>query len=385
MNPSLNQKTHIMIITGEPSGDFHAGRLVKEIKRKSDHIYFSGIGGQVLKQEGVDLFYAIEKLSAMGITEVLMQIRNIKNAFDLLRQKIWNNRPDLIILVDYPGFNLRVAQYVKEHWPIKILYYITPKVWAWKKSRLSKIKKYVDHAAIIFPFEEKLYKKAGIPFTYVGNPLMADYSETFSASQFHKRTLLHQEGNPIIIGLFPGSRVAEIKKLSDVMIQAAILIHQKLKCVRFVISKADSVDIEWIEQSIQKSSHPELFEIVSGPVSRIFNQCHIAVAASGTVTLEAALLCVPTVLVYKMSSVSFFAARWLVKVKYAGLANLIANEEVMPELLQDKATPFEICNKALFVLDNESSYRSKLDLVRKKLNKKNASQSTASLVIQLVK
>jgi lipid-A-disaccharide synthase len=151
---------HIMILTGEPSGDLHAGHLVKEIKKSNHHIYFSGIGGPHLKDQGVDLFYNIDKLSAMGITEVLMQFRQIKQGFDKFREKLKYNTPDLIILIDYPGFNLKAAQFAKDYYNINILYYITPKVWAWKKSRLKKIKKYVDHAALILPFEEKIFQRA---------------------------------------------------------------------------------------------------------------------------------------------------------------------------------------------------------------------------------
>ncbi|MBT7629092.1 MAG: hypothetical protein HN597_05220, partial [Desulfobacula sp.] len=168
---------HIMVLTGEPSGDLHAGHLVREIKQINNHIYFSGIGGTHLEDQKVDLFYNISKLSAMGLTEVFMQFPQIKKAFDLFKKKLRVNTPNLIILVDYPGFNLKAAQFAKDHYDIKILYYITPKVWAWKKSRLKKIKKYIDHAALILPFEEKIYKKAEIQSTYVGNPLLDEYSE----------------------------------------------------------------------------------------------------------------------------------------------------------------------------------------------------------------
>ncbi len=376
---------HIMVLTGEPSGDVHAGRLIEEIKKRSDRIYFSGIGGPILKKQGVALFYDIEKLSAMGITEVFMQFTHIKKAFDLFRKKLKHHMPDLIILVDYPGFNLRAAQYAKDHYNIKIFYYITPKVWAWKKSRLFKIKKYVDHAALIFPFEEKLFKKAGIRSTYVGNPLLDEYPESLSRSFLQSKNLSSRQNDPIIIGLLPGSRNAEIKNLLDIMIQSACFIQKKKNQTRFLVSKASSIKRILIEKSIKKSGNPQLFEIIEGPVIKIFNRSNMIIAASGTATLEAALFCIPTILVYKMSLASFWAAKLLVKVKYAGLANLIVNEEIMPELLQDDATPDKICEKVLDMINHQNHHQARLEKVRKKLGGKGAAKNAACIAINLLR
>lgn len=384
MNLPVSLK-HIMVLTGEPSGDFHAGRLIEEIRRKNDRIYFSGMGGPALRHQGVDLFYDIENLSAMGITEVLMQFGHIKKAFDLFRKKLNSHPPDLIILVDYPGFNLRAAGYVKEHYPIKILYYITPKVWAWKRSRLFTIKKYVDHAALIFPFEEKLFKKAGVSSTYVGNPLVDEYPEHLSRSFLQSKALSRNLNEPIIIGLLPGSRNAEIKNLLDIMIQSACLIHQKHNQVRFLVSKAASIKRERIEACINTSGSPQLFDIVEGPVREILIRSNLVIAASGTVTLEAALFGIPTLLIYKMARLSFWAAKLLVRVKYAGLANLIVDEEIMPELLQSEATPEKICIKAVHMLTHEHDYETRLARVRKKLGKKGAAKNAAGIAMNLLR
>jgi lipid-A-disaccharide synthase len=293
--------------------------------------------------------------------------------------------PDLIILVDYPGFNLRAAKYVKDHYNVKILYYITPKVWAWKKSRLFKIKKYVDHSALIFPFEEKLFKKACIPSTYVGNPLVDEYPDNFPQFFFRSKTVSSKVNEPFIIGLLPGSRKAEIKNLLDIMIRSACLIHQKHNQTRFLVSIASSINRELIETSINKSGCSYLFEIVEGPVKQLFNKSNLIIAASGTVTLEAALCLVPTLLIYKMAIASFLAAKLLVKVKYAGLANLIVNEEIMPELLQDDATPEKIYEKSLYMLSHEHYYQTRLELVRKKLGKKGAAKNAAGIAIDLLR
>jgi lipid-A-disaccharide synthase len=376
---------HILILTGEPSGDFHAGHLVKEIRQMDNHIYFSGIGGTHLENQGVDLFYPIAKLSAMGITEVLMQFIQIKNAFDLFKEKLKVKPPDLIILVDYPGFNLKAAQFAKDHYPIKVLYYITPKVWAWKKSRLKKIKKYVDHAALIFPFEEKIFKRAGIPSTYVGNPLVDVYPENGSPTLFHTDPLRLQNKDRLVIGLLPGSRKAEIKTLFEIMIQAALLVHQIKPNVFFIVSQADSILRESLVSILKKYDHTQLFQIDSGPVKDILCKSDLVMAASGTVTLEAGLCGVPTLIIYKMSAVSYRIAKLLVKIKYAGLANLIVNAEVMPELLQKDATPEKISRKTLYMLDHLANFQDMLKPVRKLLGNKGASKRTAKIAINLLK
>jgi len=374
---------HIMVLTGEPSGDLHAGHLVEKIKLLNPCIYFSGIGGSCLENQGVNLFYHIEKLSAMGLTEVIMQFAQIKKAFDLFKERLNADLPDLIIIVDYPGFNLKAAQYVKDHYQVKILYYITPKVWAWNKSRLKKIKKYVDHAALIFPFEEKMYKKAGIPSTYVGNPLMDEYPEILS-KPYLRTNSLYLEHEPITIGLLPGSRKTEIKNLLEVMIQSAVLIHKKNQKVLFIISRANSINKQDMEKVLNQFQKKHLFQIIEGPVKDIFLKSNLVIAASGTVTLEAALCCVPTIIIYKMSPVTYRIAKLLVRVKYAGLANLIANKEVMPELLQKDATPEKISKKALNMLCQLSVFEDQLQIVRKLLGNIGASKRAAKIAVNML-
>ena len=378
---------HIMVLTGEPSGDMHAGHLIKEI-RKSDHnIYFSGIGGQHLEYQNVELFYNISNLSAMGLTEVIMQFRQIKQAFDLFKNKIKKNTPDLLILVDYPGFNLKAAKFVKEHYKIKVLYYITPKVWAWNKSRLKKIKKYVDHAALILPFEERIYKKARIPATYVGNPLLDDYPENIS-KPFLRRDALSKKKH-LVIALLPGSRNSEVENLLGIMIKAADKISTNLSLknnqkVSFLISKADSIKYEHIADALKDSGIKHLFQIEEGPAKDIFIKSDLVIAASGTVTLEAALCCIPTIIIYKMSWISYQIAKQVVKIEYAGLANLIVNQEIMPELLQDDATAEKICEKAIYMLDNLTYFENQLQVVRKMLGKGGASSKTAAIATKML-
>jgi len=378
---------HIMVLTGEPSGDFHAGNLIREIKQLNQNIYFSGIGGQHLEYQGVDLFYNIVNLSAMGLTEVIMQFRQIKQAFDLFKKNLKNTTPDLLILVDYPGFNLKAAKFVKEHYKIKILYYVTPKVWAWNKSRLKKIKKYVDYAALILPFEERIYKKAKVQATYVGNPLLDDYPENISKPFLQRKNLLKKKH--MVIALLPGSRRTEIENLLGIMLKAADQISTHLMCqenqkISFLISKADSIKYEHLEAILNDSGIKHLFQIEEGPAKDIFLKSDLVIAASGTVTLEAALCCIPTIIIYKMSWISYQIANQVVKIKYAGLANLIVNREVMPELLQDNATAEKISKKVIYMLDNLTYFENQLQMVRKMLGKGGASKKTAAIAMEML-
>ncbi len=380
---------HLMVLTGEPSGDLHAGNLIKEINKLAPFLYISGIGGPHLQRQKVDLFFPISKLSAMGITEVLAQLGQIKEAFDSFKKKIRENKPDLIIVIDYPGFNLKAAQFAKEKYNIPVLYYITPKVWAWKKSRLKQIKAFVDHAALILPFEEKIFHKAKIPATYVGNPLMDEYPDHVT-KPFLRSAKIKGNGAPIkigkkmIVGLLPGSRKSEIDNLLKVMIKASHLIRQKKDYVKFIISRAESVQVKQIIHVLHQCGHPDLFEIHAGSVKDIFKKSDLLIAASGTVTLEAALCCVPTILVYKMSAISFRIATLFVKLDYVGLANLIVNKQIMPELLQDKATPESISKKALQMLDNLPYHEIQLQCVRRFLGTQGASKRTAQIALRMM-
>ena len=402
---SASKQRRIMVLTGEPSGDFHAGSLIRSMQRMDRCLDISGIGGPCMKAAQVDIFFPIERLSAMGLTEVIFQFKHIKQAFDTFKYRLRTHPPDLIILIDYPGFNLRAAQYAKQKFDIPIFYYITPKVWAWKESRLKQIKLYVDHAALIFPFEEKLYKKAKIPSTYVGNPLMDDYPEHL-AKPFYTRSFLtgppsligsglmesgngacldQKEPKGPVIGLLPGSRRAEITNLLDIMLKAALKINGTKKKSRFLISAASSLHSELIDKILSPYHHTGLFEVIQGRPMEIFKRSDLLIAASGTVTLEAALCCLPTIIIYKMSTISHKIAKLLVKVKYAGLANLIAGREVMPELLQNDATPEKISQRAFFMLKNLGDHENQLLVVRKLLGAPGASKRAARIALDLVK
>ncbi|MCP4020824.1 MAG: lipid-A-disaccharide synthase, partial [Desulfobacteraceae bacterium] len=364
MSASLKHK-HIMVLAGEPSGDQHAAGLIKEIKKMDSKITFSGIGGPLMQKQDVDLFFHIDKLSVMGLVEVILQIQHVKDAFSKFRNQLKLRQPDMIILVDYPGFNLKAAQFAKSNYDVKIFYYITPKVWAWNRSRLTKIRKVVDHAAVILPFEEKLYKKYKIPSTYVGHPLIDGYPELGMPQSGLQGSNEEIKKEKLEIGLLPGSRKTEIKMLLRPMLEAAQKIFHQNNKTSFLVSCAPSVDIRRIESIVGNYNSEKLFTIVKGTPQKIFHKADLLIAASGTVTLEAALCCVPTIIVYKMSAITAFAARAVIRVKYVGLANLIAGRELMPELLQENATPEKISRTAFSMIKNLALHQDRLRAVRK--------------------
>ncbi|MFO7911203.1 MAG: lipid-A-disaccharide synthase [Desulfotignum sp.] len=371
---------HVMVLTGEPSGDVHGASLVRAMQRLDPALNFSGIGGACMADAGVDLFFSIKNLSAMGLTEVIFQFRSIKQAFECFTSQLRAKQPGLLILIDYPGFNLKAARFAKKHTTTRVFYYITPKIWAWNRSRIWQIKRFVDHAGLIFPFEEKLYKKAGIPATYVGNPLMDQYPLAVTPKPQKTAT----PSNPWIIGLLPGSRKTEIQKLLDLMVAAAKMIQKHRPDTRFLVSAADAIPLQSIESVLASHKETGLFTLISGSPRQIFEQADMLIAASGTITLEAALWKIPTIIVYKMSPVSFKIAKIVVKVKYAGLANLIAGRQVMPELLQTEASSRNICATALDMLDNLPEYSQKLVSVRRLLGSAGAAARAAKIALDLL-
>lgn len=374
---------HVMIIAGEPSGDIHGGSLVKELKKMDPLLKISGIGGPCLKKAGVELFFDIENLTVMGFVEVFFQIKYIRQAFSLFKHHIRTYTPDLLILIDYPGFNLKAAAWAKQK-NIPVLYYIGPKVWAWNQSRLLKIKRYVDHAALIFPFEYGIYKKAGIPATYVGNPLL-DYIGDFD-SQWKRAKDSASVKDHMVVGLLPGSRKNEIKALLIPMLRTAMMLQDRFDHISFVVSAADSINPDFFNKIMEPYRGNKRFSVVYGDPAPIFYKADLLIAASGTVTLEAAVHEIPTIIIYKVFPLTFFLGKHLVQLKFVGLANIIAKKEIMPELLQEDVTPEKICRKAITMLkeDNLRSIKKDLSMIRKLLGGKGAATRTAKIAMSLL-
>jgi len=368
-----------MILTGEPSGDFHAAPLIRSLKKMVPKIRISGIGGPAMAELGADIFFPIERLSAMGLIQVVRQLSTIKLAFQTVKHRLKTDLPDVVILIDYPGFNLRVAKYIKEKYEIPVCYYIAPKVWAWNSARLNKIKAFTDHVALILPFEQSIYKKWNIAATYVGNPLVDEYPHPLPPSTGSCAT------QKTVIGLLPGSRLSEIQNLLPVMLDSAGKIAHRIPGARFVISSGTVLHEKRIRQIIEAHPCRDLCRVVPGRPCSVFEQSHMLIAASGTVTLEAALCCLPTIIIYKMSPLAYGLAKLLVKIKYAGLANLIVGREVMPERLQSRANPEDISATAFSMISELDVHRKNLLEVRKRLGTSGAPERTAKIILNFVK
>ncbi|MBL0700912.1 MAG: lipid-A-disaccharide synthase, partial [Desulfosarcina sp.] len=306
-----------MIIAGEASGDHHGARLVKAMEMEKNNFFFCGIGGKTMQKAGVKILVDAAELAVVGITEVFSKLPTIFKALSVAKRLLKSLNPDLLILIDYPDFNLHIAAAAKKL-RIPVLYYISPQIWAWRQGRVKKIGKIIDHMAVILPFEEIFYTEHNIPVTFVGHPLLDSFSD--SSKTFCKVEKSGQQ----IIGLLPGSRNSEITKLLPVMLEAAVLIQEKFDDIKFILSIAPTVNKQYVEEATRKFNSIINLELNAGPVVRVLEQSRLIITASGTVTLETAIAGTPMIIVYKVSPVSFMLGKLMIKVKNIGLVNLIA-------------------------------------------------------------
>jgi len=339
----------VMIIAGEASGDLHGSNVVRAMKQRDNSLFFCGIGGQLLKQAGMRIMMDASEISVVGITEVLSKAANIWRGMSLAKEMLRTMRPDLLILIDFPDFNLRVAAIAKRL-GIPVLYYISPQVWAWRQGRVKKIAKIVDHLAVIFPFEEAFYRKHRIPVTFVGHPLL-------DMPQPHPRPLSCKEmGETDIIGFLPGSREGEIIRHLPVMLKSAQILSQRQKDLKFLVSLAPSLERSLIDKIFAQYPSEADIEIVNG-TAPVFEKASLVVAASGTVTLETALSGTPLMVMYKVSPLSYRIGRALIKVKHISLVNLVAGRGIVPELIQDQASPENIADTVMNMLGDPAGLR----------------------------
>lgn len=371
-----------MIIAGEASGDMYGARLVEEAHRLDSSVRFFGIGGQAMRTAGVETLVDSRDMAVMGFVEVVAHFGVIYRAFRLMESLLKLRKPDLLILIDYPGFNLRLAAKAKKA-GVKVLYFITPQVWAWHASRARKIARLVDHAAVILPFEVPIFEKEGLPVTFVGHPLldMAVPSMTREAAQQQFDLAVDRR----TIGLFPGSRKREINALLPVMLESAALLKERFPDLQFILPLAPGLDRSLVDAGLSAASVD--VTVVEGKNYDVIQVCDLIIAASGTVTMEIALFGVPMVIVYKMAPLTYAIGRRLVQVEHAGICNIIADERVVPELIQDEAEPGRIFAEVESMLVDEVRYaeiREKLLGVRARLGEPGAPARVAAIAMQLI-
>ncbi len=340
----------VFIVTGEASGEAHAARVINALNQLSPDIKLSGIGGDKLRAEGVDIVVDFSELAVMGLVEVLKRYREIKAIFNRVVALLKQQRPDLLVLVDYPGFNLKLAKEAKKL-GIPVLYYISPKVWAWRKGRVKTIKKVVDHMAVLFPFEVPIYQEQQIPVSCVGHPLVDAVVRNFSTEEAKRSLNIDPEQK--VLGLFPGSRRSEVDVLLPLMIKAAERLVAKHADIEVVLPLAPGLNTSVIDTILAETQLP--IKVVSEDFYDLTSACDAIVAASGTVTLEVALLGVPHFIIYRVSPLTYKILRRLVKIPYVGLCNIVTGKGLVTELLQDDVTVEHIEQELLDRLERVDS------------------------------
>ena len=364
------------IIAGEASGDMHGANLVREIKNKDKKADFRGWGGDKMNAQGVDIRKHFRELAFMGFTEVLMNLRTILNNLKKCKNDIESYKPDAIILIDYPGFNLRIADSLLGK-GIKVYYYISPQVWAWKKNRVHKIKRVVDRMFVILPFEKPFYKKFDIDVDFVGNPLLDEidnFRKAYRAEDFRENNNL--SSRPIIC-LLPGSRTQEIKTKLPLMLSMV----DEFSEYQFVIAGAPSQKIELYKEIIGSK---ENISIVFAKTYPLLLNSHAGLITSGTATLETALFKVPQVVCYKANPISYRIAKRLVKIKFISLVNLIMDKEIVKELIQHDLTKEKLKEELNKIIDGENRKKllNEYEALSHKLGGVGASEKTAQLIIE---
>ena len=367
----------IMMVSGEASGDMHGAKLAESLYAQGNPIEIFGIGGGRMRSAGVRIEIDAHRLAVVGITEVLAKLPQILDGMRTAKRLVADEKPDILILIDFPDFNLHLAAFAKKH-AIAVLYYISPQIWAWRQGRVKKIRRLVDHMAVILPFEETFYRQHGVPVTFVGHPLMDHHH----APHDQRERITGEKA--VTIGLLPGSRDSEIKKLLPLMLSAAKLIGQR-ENVRFLLSQAPSVSPSLMHRLTQEWGFAG--EIVNGTTDALLRQATLVIVASGTTTLEAAICQTPMIIVYRVSPLSYRLGKALIKVPHIGLVNLIAGERLAPELIQHDASPEQIAQQALALLADPQKLNQMKDglaEVTRRLGKPGASDAVAEIAWRLL-
>ena len=397
LNPLSNIRDYklVLMVAGEASADLHGSNLVKAMKASCPGVAFCGIGGNNMQQAGVKILVSSSDMAVVGLTEVLKKIHTIFRAASKLKTTLKTHHPDLLILIDYPDFNLYMAR-IARRLKIPVLYYISPQVWAWRKGRVRKIARRVDRMAVILPFEEEFYRKRGVTVDYVGHPLLDVFKYDVQRPTSNVQNPISQGGTKIqdprskiqnlVVGLVPGSRREEIRNMLPIMLRSAEILKARYPDIRCLLPLAKTIEPEFVESFIRKSSLN--IEVHKENIYDVLDNCHIALVTSGTATLDTAIMEVPMVVVYKVTPLSYRIGKMLIKTSFIGLANLVAGERVVPELIQHEVTPERLADEALTLIENKDVRKNmitKLHGIRKRLGEGGASERTARIAAEMMK
>jgi len=372
----------VMIVAGEASGDLHGGNLVRAMHRLDPDLSFYGVGGRKMKGAGVELMADAADMAVVGLSEVIRKLWTILGVMHRLKQSLAQASPDLAILIDYPDFNLPLARAARKR-GIKVLYYISPQVWAWRKGRIKTIRNSVDRMAVILPFEEAFYREAGVNVTFVGHPLLDEVKRRYARPEALKRFGLKDEA--ITVAILPGSRPSEVARLLPEMLGACRILMEKLSPLQFVLPLAGTLDPNLVRDMLRQ--FPGRVNVIQDEIYDVVGVSDVAIVASGTATLETALLETPMVVVYRLSGFSYAIGRTFVHVDHIALANIIGGRPIVPELIQNEATPERIAAEVRELIVQKQKARemkAALARIREKLGTPGASDRAARLACEML-
>ncbi|HEX6531038.1 MAG TPA: lipid-A-disaccharide synthase [Nitrospira sp.] len=368
----------ILIVTGEASGDLHGAHLAKAIAAQDPSAQLVGIGGPGMRAAGVTMIPGVPQLDLVGLVG-LSAVRAIIQRVLAVRRVLKAEPWDLVVFIDNPGLNMRLARMAKAAGR-RVLYYIAPQIWAWRPGRMKWIQERVDHVVVILPFEPDLYTRAGVRCTFVGHPLLDSVAPVYDRKALRRQFNL--EDSAQVIGLFPGSRVAEVNMLLPVLLQTAAELLKRDPKTQFILAQASSIGDTLLHDLLRESPVPVL--VVKDQASEAMAVSDLLLVASGTATLQAAVVGTPMILLYKTTLATYWVARMWIRVKWIGLVNLVAGRTVVPELIQDEATVERVTKEACRLLNDRQAYdemKNGLRQVRQSLGDPGASFRTAQVVL----
>ncbi len=370
-----------MIITGEVSGDLIGGSLIKEMKLQNPDLIVTGIGGNQMKSAGMDLIYHTDQMAFLGFVEVIKHLPFIRKVQKELIEVIKREKISSVVLIDYPGFNLSIAKKLKPL-GVKIIYYVSPQIWAWARGRVKKVKRLVDKMLVVFPFEVGFYKKENVNVEYVGHPLVERISQYkfLSRNDFYSKFNLQKEKEILLI--MPGSRKQEVKEIFPEVVKAANLLSNEFD-LQVVVARSKNIDKKYFRQS----SGSEKFTTIENHNYELMKYSRFGIIKSGTSTLEAGYFALPMIVVYKTSPLTYLIGKQLVKLDRIGIVNILLDEMVVPELIQNEASSENIFNTVSKVLSDNHAYEKmklKLGKVKEKLGSDGASKKAANSILEIL-
>lgn len=370
-----------MLVVGEASGDLHGSYLVESLYRRDPSLEILAVAGEGLKRQGVEVLFDVGQLTGMGFAELAGNLGTLWRAYRRLHGALREQRPGLLVLIDFPEFNLRLARAAKKL-RIPVLYYVSPQVWAWRRRRIRKIAQWVDRMAVVFPFEVPLYEKQGVPVTFVGHPLLDLVRATEPREKIGRQYGLDPSRKTI--ALLPGSRSREVAYHLPPMLEAARRLSEETE-VQFILVRASTVDRRIFDEILARQ--PVRVSIADGNTYNILQLCDLVWTASGTATLETALMLRPMIIVYRLAWLTYGLARLLVRVKHIGMVNILAGEAVVPELIQGEVTAERILDASRQILRDPALQErivGKLAQVREKLGSPGASDRVADIALSMM-